>query len=71
MDVLNADLPPWYVCFKLALGRFPKALAVLALKLSAASNQDLHPRTLNEYQFSLSSFVNWMLGAGRLHRPAS
>ncbi len=28
--------------------------------------QDLHPKTLNEYQWSLSSFVNWLLGAGRL-----
>ena len=28
--------------------------------------QSLHPKTLNEYQWSLSSFVNWLLGAGRL-----
>ena len=28
--------------------------------------QSLHPKTINEYQWSLSSFVNWMLSAGRL-----
>ena len=28
--------------------------------------QTLHPKTVNEYQWSLSSFVNWLLGAGRL-----
>jgi integrase len=28
--------------------------------------QTLHPKTVNEYHWSLSSFVNWLLGAGRL-----
>ena len=28
--------------------------------------QSLHPKTLNEYQWSLSSFVNWLLAAGRI-----
>jgi len=28
--------------------------------------QNLHPKTINEYHWSLSSFVKWLLGAGRL-----
>jgi len=51
--------------FQACAWTFPKDIRRDAFE-TWRGKQGLHPKTLNEYQWGLSSFVNWLLKAGRL-----